>query len=659
MSHINIGALMHYYLVWVSSPQFQSSKPLTYGYDGVLSIGSIVRVPIRNKSVIALVDSEIDKPDFTTKDIEGLVLDNTLPVPTLALFKWLMSYYPATSSSQLQLFLPNNLLKLKKDDVENAKIKPITLKELNLPSLTEEQAKVIKAIRSTVSRTILLHGDTSSGKTRVYIEQIFETLKQNKSAIVLTPEIGLTPQLVNTLEESFKDRTIVMHSSLSENVRRENWLKILNAKQPIIVVGPRSALFSPINNLGLIVMDEAHEASYKQENSPYYQSSRVAGKLAEINDAKLIMGTASPLVSDYYALKTKDLLIARMINPAVTKNDKNTISTKTVKITERDNFAKSAWLSNQLINSITQSLSDNEQSIVFLNRRGTAQVILCQNCGWQALCPNCDTSLTYHADTHTMVCHSCSYSKTIPSSCPVCHSPDIIFRGAGTKAVEEELKRLFPAARISRFDKDNKKVDSLEQNYDKLLKGEIDIAIGTQIITKGLDLPGLSTVGIVIADSGLFFPDYMAEERTFQNLMQVIGRVGRGHTPGRVILQSYHPESISIQSAIHKDFKTLYDQQIVERKKYEFPPFVFLLVISAKRSSQKNALAACEKLIERINNLNLRVKINGPAPAFYEKQNGRYVWQLIIKSTDRSNLIEIIKILPGNYSYDIDPSSLL
>jgi primosomal protein N' (replication factor Y) len=258
-----------------------------------------------------------------------------------------------------------------------------------------------------------------------------------------------------------------------------------------------------------------------------------------------------------------------------------------------------------------------------------------------------------------MVCHSCSFNKLIPSSCPVCNSPDIIFRGAGTKAIEEELRKLFPTARVSRFDKDNKKADSLEQNYDKLLNGEIDIAIGTQIITKGLDLPNLSTVGIVIADSGLFFPDYMSEERTFQNLMQVIGRVGRGHTPGRVILQSYHPESISIQAAINKDFKSLYDQQIVERKKFELPPFVYLLVVSAKRSSQENAQSACEKIIDRIRSLNLKVKINGPAPAFYEKQNGKYVWQLIIKSTDRSNLLKIIEVLPGNYSYDIDPSSLL
>ncbi len=649
---------MHFYLVWVSSPQFQSSKPLTYSYEGVLKNGSIVRVPIRNKSVIALIDSEIDKPDFETKSIEELVIDRIIPKPTLDLFKWLMVYYPATSSSQLQLFLPTNLLKLKQSD--KAKEQSIHLNKLNLPPLTDEQSKAIKQIEATQSKTILLHGDTSSGKTRVYIELIHKAMIDDLSSIVLTPEIGLTPQLISTLEESFPNRVIVMHSSLTDKVRRDSWLKIMDSDQPQIIVGPRSALFSPVKKLGLIIIDEAHEASYKQEQSPYYQTTRVAAKLAEINNAKVIFGTATPLVSDYYVMKSKDLLISRMIKPAVPgykKSDKAHI--KTVNITERNNFSKSTWLSNQLIESITTSLNNNEQSIVFLNRRGTAQVILCQKCGWQALCPNCDTSLTYHADSHTMLCHTCSFNQTVPSDCPVCKSPDIIFKGAGTKAIEEELKRIFPAAKISRFDKDNKKADSLEQNYEELQRGVIDIAVGTQIITKGLDLPKLSTVGIVMADSGLFFPDYMAEERTFQNLMQVIGRVGRGHTAGRVILQSYHPESNAISSAIDKDYMALYNQQIIERQKFEFPPFVFLLKVSAKRSTVFNAQSACNKLAVRIRDLKLSIKICGPAPAFYEKQNGRFVWQIIIKSTSRTNLLKIVDMLPGNYSYDIDPASLL
>jgi primosomal protein N' (replication factor Y) len=650
---------MHFYLVWVSSPQFKSSSPLTYSFNGSLKNGSIVKVPFKNTQVIGLVDSETPKPSFPTKDITDLVIDEIMPVSTLKLFDWLSVYYPASSASHLRLFLPSTLLKLKPANKIIHKDER-SLKPLKLPPLTSEQVDVLSKIRASTDRTVMLHGDTSSGKTRIYIELIHETLKQNHSAIILTPEIGLTPQLIKVLKESFGEKIVLIHSSLTAELRRDSWLQIIADNQPKIIVGPRSALFSPINKIGLIVMDEAHEASYKQEQSPYYQTSRVAAKLSELNNARLIFGTATPLVSDYYILKSKKLLTVRMIKSAVSnEKDNDKAQIETVKITERDNFTKATWLSDRLIKSISKSLNDKEQSIVFLNRRGTAQVILCQKCGWQALCPNCDTTLTYHGDTHKMLCHSCSFNQTAPSLCPTCGSPDIIFKGTGTKAITDELRKIFPAARISRFDKDNKKADSLEQNYKALLRGDVDIIVGTQIITKGLDLPKLSTVGIIMADSGLSFPDYTAEERTFQNLMQVIGRVARGHTPGRVIVQAYHPESLAIKSAVDKDFQAFYDKQILERKKFKFPPFVYLLKISCKRSSQKASEEACNKLIDKLSEMNLAVVINGPSPAFYEKQNGRYVWQIIIKSAHRGHLLKIIENLPSNFSYDIDPASLL
>lgn len=647
---------MQFYYVWVSSPQFKSSEPLIYNFDGILKVGSIVRVPFRNKTVVGLVDSVTSKPEFPTKSIIDKVLDETLPSPLVELFKWLANYYPSSASSQLQLFLPSNILKIKEEKIKSRPTNNI--KPVKLPPLTSEQTNVINSIEKSSDRSILIHGDTSSGKTRVYIELIIQTLAQHKSAIVLTPEIGLTPQLIKTLEESFPSQVILIHSSLTEKTRRENWLRIINSSEPLVIVGPRSALFSPLKDVELIVMDEAHEASYKQEQSPYYQTSRVAAKLSEIQSAKLIFGTATPLISDYYVFESRKMLTPRMKTSAI-KNSSSEVEIKTVKITNRDDFKKATWISDELIKSISKSLADKQQSIVFLNRRGTAQVILCQNCGWQALCPNCDTTLTYHGDTHKMICHSCNFNQLTPSFCPICKSTDIIFRGAGTKAITEELNKIFPGAKISRFDKDNSKLDSLEQNYQELLNGNIDIAVGTQIITKGLDLPKLSTVGVVMADSGLFFPDYMAEERTFQNLMQVIGRVSRGHIKGRVVVQTYHPDSIAIKSAIDKDFLEFYKKQLIERKKYNFPPFVYLLKITCKRASQKSSQETCMKLISDIKNLKLAVSINGPAPSFYEKQNGKYVWQIIIKSKQRSNLLDIISNLPANFSYDIDPVSLL
>ena len=651
---------MSYYTVWVSSNRYRSNEPLTYEYDEKLDSGAVVVVPFGagNKEIMGLVDKTVTKPNIKTKKIIRKVVDQTLPAPTVNLFKWLASYYPASSSSHLQLYLPSNLLKADHSKYKKTTVTP--LGKLKLPMLTNEQKNALKEINASKARTILLHGDTGSGKTRIYSELIYKTLGADKSALILTPEIGLTPQIINTLEKSFPSRVIVMHSGLTDKVRRENWLRILLEKDPLIVVGPRSALFTPLKNIGLIVVDEAHESSYKQEQAPYYQTTRVAAKLSELSNAKLVMGTATPLVSDYYILKSKDSLIVRMSGKATSASiSDQDLVTNVVELTDRDKFSKSQWLSDDLISSISKSLSDKEQSLIFLNRRGTALVVLCQNCGWQALCPNCDTSLTYHADSHLMLCHSCSFHKEIPSSCPVCHSQNIVFKGAGTKAIADEVTRLFPAARISRFDRDNNKKDSLEANYEKLLKGEIDIAVGTQIITKGLDLPKLSTVGIVMADSNLSFPDYTAEEKTYQVLTQVIGRVARGHRAGRVYIQTYNPTNIALGSAINRNYLAFYEQQLKERQTFDFPPFVYLLKLSCSRSSAEKAKKACEDLARQIGDLKVPVVINGPSPSFHERKNGKFVWQLVIKSRDRKSLVSIVDNLPANYSYDLDPASLL
>ena len=649
---------MKYYTIWVSSNRHRSNTPLTYSSELSLKTGSIVVVPFGSSQILGLVSEEVNKPNFKTKSVIKLVVGQSLPSNSIQLFSWLSNYYPGAAASHLQLFLSSSILKLDESKYKKTTLTP--LRKLNLPPLTVEQNNGIKQIEATNSRTILLHGETGSGKTRVYVELIHKTLSDKKSAIVLTPEIGLTPQIISVLEESFPGRVITIHSGLTDKVRRENWLRILTETEPLIVVGPRSALFVPLHNLGLIIIDEAHEASYKQEQAPYYQATRVAAKLSEITKARFVLGTATPLVSDYYVLKTKGLLTVRMTEQATAGQksyQKPTI--ETVELTNRDEFTKSRWLSDKLVHSITSSLAQKEQSLVYLNRRGTALVILCQNCGWQALCPNCDTSLTYHADTHSMECHSCSFHKDIPTACPVCNSPNIIFKGAGTKAITEEIIKLFPAAKVSRFDGDNKKSDSLQENYQDLLSGRIDIAVGTQIITKGLDLPKLSTVGIVMADSSLSFPDYTAEEKTYQTIAQVIGRVARGHREGRVIIQTYHSDTVALQSAIKKDYKSFYEHQLAERKQFSFPPFVFLLKLSTKRSSPAKAREACEALAKQIRQLSLPLVINGPTPAFHEKVSGKYIWQIIVKSKNRSHLLKVVEALPANWSYDIDPASLL
>ncbi len=649
--------MTYYYDIWVSTKQFRSSSALTYHSDKKLSAGNIVLVPFRNKTVLGVIKSTTSIPKFNTKPIDNLVHSKNLPKSATRLLQWIIEYYPSTSSAHLQLFVPNSIAKVKssiKQEDSESNIKK------TMPELTTEQSLAIKTIKQSNSRSFLIHGNTGSGKTRVYMELIDDALSKSKSTIVLVPEIGLSPQIVQSIEDYFPDKVITMNSGLSEKAKRENWEKILTSKSPIIVVGPRSALFTPVNNLGLIIIDEAHDSSYKQDSAPFYQTTRVAAKLSEITNSKLIMGTASPLIADYYLFTQKHIPIIRMINPAIPYRTENKSQITIIDLSDKSLFSKSTWLSDKMLESIKNSLDNNEQSLVFLNRRGTAAAILCRNCGWRALCPNCNTSMTYHADHHSVICHSCGYKQKAPSKCPVCNSHDIIYKGVGTKAIEVELKKFFPSSKIKRFDKDNLAKDKLEKNYLDISQGKTDIIIGTQIITKGLDLPKLTTVGIVMADQNLTFPDFSSEEKSFQTLLQVIGRVGRGHqASNRIVVQTYNTSGVALNAAMSRDYTTFYNDQLYLRKKYLFPPFVFMLKIYCKKTSADKAKHGCLELINQIRGLNIQVKISDPAPAFHEKVNDKYVWQFVLKSKNRQNLLDVISKIPNDWFYDIDPNNLL
>jgi primosomal protein N' (replication factor Y) len=614
-----------------------------------------VQVPLQSKQVIGIVKKEVTKPNFDAKPLSELQEIIRIPSELLELLEWLRTYYPAPLGQITSLFVPSNLS-------QKGRLKPNT-KELKvripeLPPLTKEQSDSIDQIIRSRERSFLLHGDTGTGKTRVYLELAKQTLGNNQSVIILTPEIGLTPQLVEFFSGQFPDQTVVMHSNLTPARRRMNWLEISQSSQPLIVIGPRSALFSPLKNLGLIVVDEAHDQAYKQEQSPHYQTTRVAAQLAKLHNSKLILGGATPNVTDYYAFKNKGLPIIRMTTPAIS-SDLSESEIQVVSIKERDNFTRSVWLSNQMLDKIQDSLANKKQSLVFLNRRGSARVVMCQNCGWQALCPRCDIPLTYHGDKHSLRCHTCGYGSSSPSSCPTCHATEILYKSVGTKAITDELSRHFPEAQIARFDSDNLVSEQLDKHHDAIQNGKIDILVGTQLLTKGLDLPKLAVVGVVTADTALTFPDYTAEEIAFQQISQIIGRVGRGHVAGSVVIQTYYPENSSLNAAVNKNYSLFYEQQILERKKFLFPPFSYVLKLSCGRKSVNSAKNTCENLHTFIESLPLSVKVIGPAPSFREKQNDLYYWQLIIKSKKRDQLTAIIKQLPNQINYDIDPNNLL
>jgi primosomal protein N' (replication factor Y) (superfamily II helicase) len=332
-----------------------------------------------------------------------------------------------------------------------------------------------------------------------------------------------------------------------------------------------------------------------------------------------------------------------------------------INLRDQNAFSRSPWISNQLVSLIGKALSSQQQSLIFLNRRGSARLVLCQICGWQASCPRCDLPLTYHGDQHHVRCHTCGFQKNAPNACENCGSPDIVFRSIGTKSLVLELQKLFPKARIGRYDSDNTKAERLDQHYAAIKAGEVDIIIGTQLLTKGLDLPRLSVVGVVIADTALYFPDYTAEERTYQMLSQVAGRVGRGHQidPGHIVVQTYHPESPTIQAALTRDYESFYRQQLLEREQYHFPPFYHTLKLVTSRANSKTAESAANVFTDQLRTQNLLIEIIGPSPAFTERINNRYFWQIVIKAKNRAELINVISLLPAGWSYDIDPTNLL
>ncbi len=647
---------MFYYEVLLSSPQFHGHEALTYESADKLQRGVVVCVPMRQKRYLGIVMQSAKKPSYKTKPITTVLTTQPIPDQTLEALLWLHRFYPSPLGLIAQQALPSGLL-LSKAPKTPTPVTPTDTAGATMPALSRQQQAAIDTIASSPKRSFLVHGDTGTGKTRLYMELAQQALKKQQSVLVITPEIGLTPQLVKGFQTYFAEEVILLHSQQTAAERRNQWLRILYANKPQIIIGPRSALFAPITQLGLIIVDEAHDQALKQDKAPRYHALRVAAKLSSLHKALFIAGSATPHVSEYWLAQQTGTPIIRIDELPIGRTIERTI--QTVNLKEKDHFAKSKNLSNQLLEAIEQALQNKQQSLVFLNRRGTARLVHCQNCGWQALCPTCDLPMTYHGDAHEMRCHTCGYHAAPPSSCAECSSHDIVFRSIGTKSLVTELERLFPKARIKRYDTDNSKDERMEANFDAVVTGEVDIIVGTQMITKGLDLPHLSVVGIVLADTSLYLPDFSAEEQTYQILTQVIGRVGRGHNQGSVILQSYQPDSASIQAAVSGDWPAFYSDQIREREAFGFPPFYHFLKLVVNRTTSVSAQSAADQLANTIRQAGRRVEIVGPSPSFKEKFAGKYHWQLLVKAKDRQELVSICQELPNGWTADLDPLTLL
>jgi primosomal protein N' (replication factor Y) len=526
---------------------------------------------------------------------------------------------------------------------------------------------VIASIESKNSQPILLHGVTGSGKTEIYLQAIHECLASGRGALVLVPEISLTPQTVERFKMRFRtDLIAVLHSHLSSGERHDEWHK-LNSGRARIAIGARSAVFAPVANLGLIVVDEEHENSYKQEDAPRYHARDLAVVRAQLESCAILLASATPSLESYHNAKSGKY---RLLQLASRIDDRQMPFIRIVDM--RQEYLKQKQLpliSSNLSQAIEDRLTKKEQTILFLNRRGFATSLVCNQCGYVAQCPNCSVALTFHLAEKRLKCHLCGHTAVAPKKCPDCSDPSIRYSGYGTEKVEGVVQKFFPHAQIARMDADSMtRKDAYRETLHAFRTGKIDILIGTQMIAKGLDFPNVTLVGIINADVGLHMPDFRAGERTFQLLTQVAGRAGRGDMAGEVFVQSSTPFSPSIQFARHHNFEGFWEQEMEFRERCEYPPFLHLFMVHIRSEHQRRAEFTAETLHRRIKEtLDQGVTLHDVVPAPIERSKGYYRYQILMRTRSIRKLSRSIRATLDKLTFpedvhvsvDVDPYQVL
>jgi len=576
------------------------------------------------------------------------------------------------SSSVVEAVVSQGLVELQQIEVKR---EPISYQDITLShplTLTAAQGLAYKSIQSSLVQmapghaspsVFLLHGVTGSGKTEVYLQTLAEAVRLGKRGIVLVPEIALTPQTIERFASRFPHKVAILHSKLSLGEQFDEWQRIRNGEFDV-VIGSRSAIFAPQPDLGLIIIDEEHEWTYKQhDKSPLYHTRDVAIKLAELTGAVVILGSATPDVAAFYLAQQGGYHLLELPE-RVTPSDGSALpEVEIVDLRQELKAGNRSIFSRSLLQATTKAVTGGEQVILFLNRRGAATFIQCRSCGFVLRCKRCEVALTYHFTEDALVCHQCNHRTSVPQLCPRCLGRQIKFLGIGTQKLEQEASYAFPQARLLRWDSDvTRGKYSHQEILDRFRGHDADILIGTQMIAKGLDLPLVTLVGVISADTGLNLPDFRAGERAFQLLSQVAGRAGRGILGGRVIIQTYSPEHYAIQAAAKHDYALFYDKEIAYRRQLHNPPFSRLasLVYSHTNDAlcQREAERMKRLLIEERDSMGLAdLSLIGPATAFIHRLRGRFRWQLILRGAELSVLLSKIPI-PRGWTVDIDQLGL-
>ncbi len=544
--------------------------------------------------------------------------------------------------------------------------------------LSKDQRRILAELKESLNQrdfsSALVHGVTASGKTEIYLNLIDSVLQSGKSALVLVPEIGLTPQISQQFRAWFQQEVAILHSGLSAGERFDQWRRIREGRARV-VVGTRSAVFAPLSNLGLIIVDEEHDTSYKQADQPRYSGRDTALKRGQLERVLVVLGSATPQLETFYQARNKGDRKYLRLTSRILERPLPRVHILDMKV-EFQKRGKDAIISEFLGELVGQRLERKEQTLILLNRRGYAAALLCRSCGYVETCVNCSITLTFHADIKRLTCHYCGYGKSVPSVCAQCGREYIHFLGEGTERIEEFLRELFPRARIDRLDRDAAR---LKGNAERILStfrlGHTDILVGTQMISKGHDFPGVTLVGVLGADQGLKFADFRAAERTFQLLTQVAGRAGRGDQPGEVVIQTYYPNHYALRYASTQDYLQFSEKELQFRKRFRYPPYIALASLVFHGDNRSEAWVLAEKLVallrEKRNRLSdrSRLRILGPAAAAIERLKKDFRVQVLIKSTDRNELHKVLRLslneVKGKSSelkritVDIDPVNLL
>lgn len=619
--------------------------------DVDVAIGDIYKIQFGKRKALGIVrDISASKPSVikSIKLIKPLgskiALPASIPKYYLDLADWLSEYYVSSSKSVWSCLLPGGIAAA--STIKSSRPRVPKIGKIN--KLSEDQSRALGLINQ--SKTTLLHGITGSGKTEVYLHAIAENIKQSNSTILLVPEIMLTTQIEKRLREHFGN-VITIHSGLSVATRKKLWIECLGRSltEPLVIIGARSALFMPLYNLGLIIVDEEHEQSYKQESSPRYDAIAVAAKIASLTDSRLVLGSATPSLRSFYLYRKG------IINYCELKNRHKSYLPE-VEIIDIEKES-SSMISKKLRGEIDGCLKNKLQVLLFLNRRGSARALICNTCAQATKCPTCNISLNYHGDVNKLICHYCNAKSMPPTECSSCGGNDLRFVGDGTKKLESQVRDIWPNARVARVDRDNSALEFLQATYGSFAEGNLDIVIGTQMISRGIDIAKLHLVGIIDADSSMQIPDFSSSERAFSQICQAAGRAGRRSLRGKVIIQTRNPKNAIIQTAAKQDYLAFYESEIASRKEFVYPPYCYLLKLQYAHKDPKKAHTHAQSMIADLGKTSRIVKL-GPTEHFRRTLERKTVYQIIVKSKERKILQKIASSLPNGWTSDLDPATL-